>query len=69
MLLHFFILNASSSCGKCLIFARKANAFRKKFFKKIFKENKKKISIKFMRKSEADTELLLNNDFRLVNYK
>ena len=59
MLLHFFILNASSSCGKCLIFFRKANAFRKKkFFKKIFKENKKKISIKFMRKSEADTELL-----------
>lgn len=49
----------SFSRGKCLIFARKANAFRKKnFSKKIFKENKKKISIKFMRKSEADTELL-----------
>ena len=41
----------------------------KKFFKKILKENKKKISIKFMRKSEADTELLLNNDFWFVNYK
>lgn len=64
MLLHFFILNASSSCGKCLIFARKANAFRKKnFSKKFSKENKKKISIKFMRKSESTSELLWNNDF------
>ena len=59
MLLHFFILNASSSMRKVFDFRQKSKCFpQKKFLKKFSKENKKKISIKFMSKSEADTELL-----------
>ena len=51
---------------KVFDFRQKSKCFpQKKFLKKFSKENKKKISIKFMRKSEADTELLWNNDFDL----